>query len=445
MDKLVATFTLDETGQTVTAELWHTVPTSKCLIEFRPPKKFDWSFGFDWFREGKRGDEKIDFSKICTTAEALRSNEYKAKDMDFSQWEEPIKGGKKCYDSWLALYPPNKENYGATEATLKLLAYCDKDFHDPLKVEFNSEYFEVTPTTLTLPKSTNNEKGTFLKEALNIKCIKAFSKEQTIKIVSEARVEVGCLKVVPNDDTHRYKLKIRLVNVALFQGDKEALNKMSKNIDIGVLLEKGVLKHCFLRPVIEPVVQELDLTAESAQWESYRKEIPQEGTGILEKVIDSTYLNIVHNKIKLTYDDKTEARHDESVNLIFFFINHKIVFYETGILNNGKKYEKWDYVRGNTDMCDRWSLITQDGVNTRTLSHEALHARNLNHTFPEASNHSNYLFYENETDNIMDYPKKGDTGAHMQATYKWQWDEVKAFAENENIYIKLEKEKESER
>ncbi|WP_278639061.1 hypothetical protein [Capnocytophaga sputigena] len=440
MDKLVATFTLDETGQTVTAELWHTVPTSKCLIEFRPPEKFDWSFGFDWFREGKEGDNGINFAIDCSTAAALRFNEYKAKEIDFSQWKNPPRDKKYLCDSWLAIYPPNKENYGATEATVRLLAYCDKDFHEPLKVEFNSEYFEVTPATLTLPKTTNNRKGTFLKESLNIKCIAPFSKEQTIRILSEQGEEVGCLRVVPNDDDHRYKLKIILVNVALVKGDKEALGKIIRNTKIEELLVEGPLKHCFLRPIIEPMVQELDLTAESAQWESYRKEIPQEGTGILEKVIDPNYLKEVHRKIKLTYNDKTNVEYDKSIKIVFYFINHKVASFKETIVSHTEKKREWEHTYGYTDTPGINSLIMQDGVNVHTLCHEALHARILHHTFSDNANRSKYLFTKYRTDNVMDYGKKKADEENLKSTYKWQWDTVKEFANQDNTYHKLPKE-----
>ncbi|KGN79851.1 hypothetical protein HW49_05805, partial [Porphyromonadaceae bacterium COT-184 OH4590] len=188
---------------------------NRCVVEFRPPKKFDWSYGFDWFREGREGDGGIDFNKICTAASAMGNDEYNAGDIDFSQWKKPTKDKTKHYDSWLALYPPNQENYGSTEATLRLLAFSDKDYDATLRVDFDSDYFQVSPTEFALPKSVNNKKGTFLESPLTIKCIKAFGEEQRIRIVSEGDEEVGCLRVVPNDDNHRYKLKVRLVNVAL--------------------------------------------------------------------------------------------------------------------------------------------------------------------------------------------------------------------------------------
>jgi len=435
MDKLVATFTLDETGQTVTAELWHTVPTSKCLIEFRPPEKFDWSFGFDWFREGKEGDNGINFGIDCSTAAALRFNEYKAKEIDFSQWENPPRDKEYLGYSWLALSPPNKENYGATEATLKLLAYCDKDFHDPLKVEFNSEYFEVTPATLTLPKTTNNRKGTFLKESLNIKCIAPFSKEQTIRILNEQREEVGCLRAVPNDDDHRYKLKIILVNVALTQGDKEVLSRQIEIPKIEELLRKGPLKHCFLRPIIEPKVYEVDLTSESDKWESYKINITESTTGTKEKVIDGdTYLKTIFREIREAfYARYKDLEFDASYNMVFFFINHKMGSKD---VDTGK----WSYIKGNADLGDNLALIMQNGVNTHTLSHEALHTRYVDHTFKENKSKSKYLFTKYRTDNIMDYLGEGKKEKQRQATYKWQWDAVREFANQDNIYHKLQKE-----
>lgn len=48
------------------------------------------------------------------------------------------------------------------------------------------------------------------------------------------------------------------------------------------------------------------------------------------------------------------------------------------------------------------------------------------------------------TDNIMDYAPQGEESKekYMQSTYKWQWDAVKDYADDTNIYRGLKKESE---
>lgn len=76
----------------------------------------------------------------------------------------------------------------------------------------------------------------------------------------------------------------------------------------------------------------------------------------------------------------------------------------------------------------------------KEIPHELMHALGLDHTFKENKSKSKYLFTKYRTDNIMDYLGEGKKEKQMQATYKWQWDAVREFANQDNIYHKLQKE-----
>ncbi|WP_278639058.1 hypothetical protein [Capnocytophaga sputigena] len=105
-----------------------------------------------------------------------------------------------------------------------------------------------------------------------------------------------------------------------------------------------------------------------------------------------------------------------------------------------KRMRVYGNTKGYAELGGRLSLIMQNGVNTHTLSHEALHTRYVDHTFKENKSKSKYLFTKYRTDNIMDYLGEGKKEKQMQATYKWQWDAVREFANQDNIYHKLQKE-----
>lgn len=410
-------------------------PTSininKHIVEFRPPKNFDWSFGFDWFREGKDGDNKIDFKKISKNISLLQK-EYSAKKIELNQWKNKPKNKEYSYDSWLTIYPPNSYNYGKSKVTLSLLAYSDEKMQESLKIDYNVEYFKVDK--VQLPPLEKSDKGKLLENALTIECIKAFNEEQKIRILTQANQEVGCLRVMPNSDNHRYKLKIQLVKVFLLDEDKMVLNKRITAKEIAPLINQGAFSQCYLRPIVESQVQELDLTDRSAEWERYRMEIPIKGTEQKEKVINLNYLDKVYSEIRKAYYN-TDDNGLEHSNLVFFFINHKMGQYTRE--SNGNEY--WRTIQGYARLEGKIVLIMSNGVDAHTLCHEALHARGLHHTFPEDDNKGKHTFEQYKTDNIMDYIEENKSDDKL-STYKWQWDKIKEVAEKSNVHIKLEKE-----
>lgn len=432
---MIATVTLHKTGQRMSAELKEM--EQKRVAEFRPSKSFKWDYGFDWFREGRDGDGNINFKKIYDRPLLFDNfeKEYEAQKIDYSGWSERIKDKDNRYCSWLSLYPPDA-GYGVSVAKLRLLIYDGDKSKRPLKLEYDKDCFRITPDVF--PPDKKSTKGHIYKEEITIECLKAFSDKKAIRVLTDddRDEEVGCLYVMPNDASHRYKLKVRLVNVTLVKGDKEALEKKTSE-DIKMLLEKGALSHCFVHPVVESEVRELDLTHRSDEWKSYMRYITQDSSGRKEKVIDEKlYLDTVFKEIVNAFHTKFEdVEHDSSYNIVFFFINHKMGFEDTAT-------GEWGNTKGYTRMYSRLSLIMQNGVDSHTLSHEALHARGLDHTFKEERNVSKYHLKKHSTDNIMDYAPKGEESKekYMLSTYKWQWKAVKDYADDTNIYKGLQKE-----
>ena len=53
------------------------------------------------------------------------------------------------------------------------------------------------------------------------------------------------------------------------------------------------------------------------------------------------------------------------------------------------------------------------------------HTLGLTHTFPEPMEEgitSKHLFSKNNTENIMDYPKKENLNKFIETFFKWQWE-----------------------
>ena len=83
-------------------------------------------------------------------------------------------------------------------------------------------------------------------------------------------------------------------------------------------------------------------------------------------------------------------------------------------------------------MQKRKSFLITLGWNWRigvraTNSHQrgTGHTLGLTHTFPEPMEEgitSKHLFSKNNTENIMDYPKKENLNKFIETFFKWQWD-----------------------
>ena len=424
---MIATVTLHKTGQRMSAELKEM--EQKRVAEFRPSKSFKWDYGFDWFREGRDGDGNINFKKIYDRPLLFDNfeKEYEAQKIDYSGWSERIKDKDNRYCSWLSLYPPDA-GYGASVAKLRLLIYDGDKSKRPLKLEYDKDCFRITPDVL--PPDKKSTKGHIYKEEITIECLKEFSDKKAIRVLTDddRDEEVGCLYVMPNDASHRYKLKVRLVNVSLFAEDKAALGRVIRVDKITPLLNKGCLSHYFVRPELQAEIRDLDLTSEREKWKQHKTLVPQQDGSGEEMVIAKSNIDSLFNDIIAAYrkryneiDSKLEM--GDMDRLVLFFINYKCAEYT----------ENLDYLYGYTQTPGLYGIIMVNGINQYTLSHEISHSLGLDHTFPDMDNMIGHLFTKHSTDNIMDYAQNEKDGEKFKSTYKWQWDKVKDTAQKREI------------
>ena len=414
------------------------ISKQKCFVEFRPNETFKWEYGIDWMRLGREGDNKINFTHNCGGAREnpndkehpiFFENIYKFKDLekeyrpieiDISDWKKKPTINK-CYCTWLALYPETAMREAHT-ATLDMLVYADEVINTPLKFNYNSYYFEITPNEITsLPKS---RKGTIIKNAITIKCKYSLDTEQEIKLVTTdgSNTVVGRIFVVPNNKL--YKVPIQLVNVLLFKDniDKERkeLNSKIKLININNLLTTGALKNCFILPEIKEEILTFDLTANT---DEYKQNFIEKISVIDSKKItffeDSYFRQTLFPFIQRYYYNKAATDGEIKIcNTVIFFINYNSGILNRGITNDGRNTEQTKFTDGLTK--NRYCIITQRGVNQETISHEILHRIGLLHTFDIDSTH---ILKEHTTDNIMDY-KVTNSKQILIATYKWQWMQI---------------------
>lgn len=414
------------------------ISKQKCFVEFRPNETFKWEYGIDWMRLGREGDNKINFTHNCGGARKnpndkehpiFFENIYKFKDLekeyrpieiDISDWKKKPTINK-CYCTWLALYPETAMREAHT-ATLDMLVYADEVINTPLKFDYNSYYFEITPNEITsLPKS---KKGTIIKNAITIKCKYSLDTEQEIKLVTTdgSNTVVGRIFVVPNNKL--YKVPIQLVNVLLFKDnidkEKKELKDKIKWDSINDFLTTGALKNCFILPEIKEEILTFDLTANT---DEYKQNFIEKISVIDSKKItffeDSYFRQTLFPFIQRYYYNKAATDGEIKIcNTVIFFINYNSGILNRGITNDGRNTEQTKFTDGLTK--NRYCIITQRGVNQETISHEILHRIGLLHTFDIDSTH---ILKEHTTDNIMDY-KVTNSKQILIATYKWQWMQI---------------------
>lgn len=231
--KLVATITLNETGQSMSATLWQ---TPDFFIHFCLPKKYDGDFGFDWLRkeylpidEGGQG--------ICVSDINDLKKEYHSEDV-----ENPFSlRGKDYYCSFLNVFPNKKIKLSLVRENLINPPLDNSDI--VIYFDYEENYFEFSSSEFNFTEIPSEGDSGY--KEIELTCISPLTKNTEIKIKirekddpkREDDPEVGKLMVMKNDI--QYKLNVRFVEVEF----KGSLFKRITEIDKEVMLnfsKKGI-------------------------------------------------------------------------------------------------------------------------------------------------------------------------------------------------------------
>ena len=425
---------------------------AKCIAHFRPTDNFDYEYGFDYMQldnkiygginfykqivEEKNKDEKVanhkNFEKLA--------QEYNPILIPFRPIDPKIDSVLQNYFcSWLSIYPQN-DIAGKNTVTLNMLFEADEDMTKPFELEYNKDYFDITPTTFPPIKKTKEGKAVEIENAITITCKKGFTGEyDKTKELNPAEIRVvitsdtekddhdkplkhlaGKLLIKPNSDHDRRKTNVRFVQVLCKTEDVKYFKENIKVNEIKAGLKEKCLSHFLIKPEFETDIKVLDLTKKTTTIDKFLQANPDKTSSLFgtdEKLVKDgdgfyKFINEEYNK-KFNPDLEIHGSTD-FMGIVILFTNY--IWLE--------KHTETSAQTTSGYAGSKLALIFKNGFNQQTIGHEALHTLNLDHTFPdeEGKTSSKHIFNKQTTKNIMDYAKQNETGADMKETYKWQWD-----------------------
>ena len=448
IDKLVAKVTHGEVNKI--SDPLTVIPPPKAIVDFRPSKKYNGEYGFDYMRNKSDKKDKLSYKDILGTNETIVNRVTRKKENKFTKYPDDTKyKSLKCdhYDiveldwhknsdgtpyeyiqNWLTIYPGQTVTLSLQVETIENLKELD------FSLEFDNGYFKLNKDTITAQGKKNKKKR--LNDFLTIECVKEFSTDQVIKVMHGKRL-LGQLNIRKNAKINRKKAEVVFVKVKteIYDGKKITGSTQNKNGDNeNVMLDK-FLKQAYTS--LDFNIQEFDLTELNTTTNKLKYPDFNKDFLLLDKsqTPPEKILNKYHNT-------------DQSKNLVKFmeakfntaypqYTNHFKVFFFAD--RGGRKVFKWETVGGRKVRKDTGKIaglggyakainsqavIVFSGRSEATVTHELLHAIGLHHSFEDNANE--YSFEKAVTTNIMDYSHtKG-----IDRNQIWLWQMKKLWANN---------------
>ncbi|QKX07091.1 hypothetical protein HN014_19950 [Aquimarina sp. TRL1] len=448
IDELIARVT--HGGITKKSAPLQLTPPPKVIVDFRPGKKYNGEYGFDYMRDKKTKADKLTYKDILgenyeynktkkkwvekftkyttdTKYNDLKDNHYKT--ITFP-WHKDSKGKEIEYiQSWLTVYPKQTVILSLQVDTIENLnevAMC---------LEYDTDLFTLSTDTIPAQGKKNTKKR--LKDFLTLECKKEFDTDQIIKVTYGNR-QLGQLNILANAKAKRKKAEVVFVKVktnlkgSILQGSTTNKKGRKESIELIKFLKQGLV-------TANTAEVEFDLTATDAttkkpKYPNFNKNfttVNSKGLKILNKhhntIKTETLVNFIESAFNKT--NPTYANHFK----IFVFGDkggkHK---YKTVLdPKTKKKVKKKDGVKGlggYAKAIKSQAVIVFAGRNDATTTHELLHAIGLHHSFEYKKDFS---YKKGDTYNIMDYshlPKYGS----KKRNHIWLW-QIKKLWANTNI------------
>ncbi|MDM1409105.1 hypothetical protein [Myroides sp. DF42-4-2] len=358
------------------------------IVHFRPNRTWKGEFGFDWVRNGTDSTVQVDerYSDIVGKYGMHYATSKKAKFIkSFQEYFKCVKEYNVISSIREKYYIPFLTLLGGQEVTLDLYYRISK-ITDSVEFDYNKELF-----TVILNQSHPSEEGTYYNaNAITIRALKSFNKNQSIKIVKiEDGIKsiVGELVIVKNGEIKNVKILLINVSYPTIDGQKDISPEE-------ILVLRNSLNQAYILPDIEELSD--DLVVESNWYDEIFFTAKTKGD---KKVLDDSNIrSIVHY-----FDDIFMNEKENDIYNMYYRIYSVPNSKNLNGIAGGVGNEKAVVVFGNRD-------------NTTTVSHELLHAMGLYHSF---DNDAGYTFEIYKTDNIMDYSHHKNKNRFT--TTIWQW------------------------
>ncbi|MFC5045093.1 type VI secretion system tube protein TssD [Aquimarina hainanensis] len=433
IDELIARVT--HGGITKKSAPLQLTPPPKVIVDFRPGKKYNGEYGFDYMRDKKTKDDLLTYKDILGTNKSingvnkftkyttdtkyndLKDNHYKT--ITFP-WHKDSKGKEIEYiQSWLTVYPKQT-------VTLSLQVDTIENLNEvTMCLEYDTDLFTLSTDTIPAQGKKNTKKR--LKDFLTLECKKEFDTDQIIKVTYGNR-QLGQLNILANAKAKRKKAQVVFVKVTteIVAGNDLTGNTTNKTGKSEKEMLERFLKQAYTKLELKEVEFDmtiLDSNTKKPKYSNFNKDYtlldtvtnPISPPKILNKYHNTqggdnlaAYMEDIFNREKPEYKDYFK---------VFFFGDrggrkiYKITKDTRGrriVTDTGKIKELAGYAKDfNTQ-----SAIMFTRKRKATVTHELLHCMGLHHSF---DNSATYEYEMKATQNIMDY---ATTRKHI---WLWQW------------------------
>lgn len=367
------------------------LPPPKVLVNFRPHNNYAGEYGFDWIRMGDTGRPgDVWYRDIIGSYSAgsfvQDTNEYLRLRSEFQMLAHPTKPNDRYVVPVLTLLPGKKATF-----SLKVEVAADAD---QVTFRYDKTLFRLNQEEV--PHKTEGEET--LPDYLEIECLKEFGTNQYIEVLAD-NTFAGKLKVLANDEAHRYKADVVFVKVKTDLIGSGRSGKVVSNLTGEAAFLEKYLNQALTTSNV--VTLELDLRADATLNSTYKVLLPDDTIAIKHQGSIHTYLETAFAAAHPGYS---------SYFKVFFFE-------EKGYYHAGRGL--YQGLNGVADGIPSKSVILYKTHNSSTTTHELLHAMGASHSF---SNSGHFTFKKGETENIMDYSHQTAFGSKNRiSTWQWQW------------------------
>ena len=454
---------------------------SLAMVEFRTTPDYEGEFGLDWLRvddgelgkqghysderpysqiiEGGYGDGKVDLTggEHGTAYKAL-IKEYESIIVNMPPKHDNTKRATQYFVPYLTLYPKayvdtlrnvDEDKKPKYEATLRVLVDIGAEEIDDLEIKYNEKIFDIDKPKL-LQDKIKTENGKVLSKDREIRitckeeiatesdgeiCIYAYPKEARGKeegLRERIRTMAGKIKVMPNGETQRKKLKLVLVCVRTnISGTETTGDFMTKELEL------------LYRALYQSLVEcEIEQYRKDEKGNIVKKPISGDPQSIELDLTDDNDFKILPDGTigkNLTADGRIECGNPNTDNIGTLLVRSL----RDKFLSNPANSQYADCftifsfgnVRLTSSMAGRVESVGVKNVMLSpkasrwesTLPHEVLHGLGLSHVHadgkPIQEVDRKYTYQKYTTDNIMKY---NDSGIDDRcSTWQWQWEIIR--------------------
>lgn len=373
---------------------------AKCAVFFRPTKNWKGEFGFDWSRVA---DSKLetDFSYngiIGNYGDVYATDRSDPNNLPkFTPNSNKYKNSLSEYKSFGVYkgmyYTPNMTLKVNETAILDAIVHVEEKA-DKLHYAYNKDFFEITLLKqLTVAKGVNHDAG-----ALQIKCKKAFSSPETIRVIAtknKMMQKVGEISMLPNNKIVNVNILMIPVKVVKMNTSGEVKGN-EKNLTV------NAMKQAYIDAKIVEKTTPIIADGFWFNWFFTTKDVNG------NVVTDTSNWRSLHAELDdIFFEEKENEK---------FRNYYRVYMLPTSLDLNGVA----------EDIGNVKTVVAFQNRNDSSTAHELLHAMGLHHTF---DNNSKYTFELYKTDNIMDYTHHvtnplTNTKKKRYSTNKFQWKKI---------------------